>query len=116
MIITKTSPISGRVHQRDITITPLELARWKAGAYIQDVCPNLCAEDREFLISGITPEEWENAFPEDDDEDEICVSTRLNLLGYLYRDDLIDGSIDLIFNLFIAILLLTALFATALFL
>jgi hypothetical protein len=27
--------------------------------------PELCPEDREFLISGITPEEWDSMFAEE---------------------------------------------------
>ena len=33
--------------------------RWKDGACIQDVFPELSADDREFLLTGLTPEDWE---------------------------------------------------------
>lgn len=32
------------------------------GAFVQDAFPMLSADYREFLISGITPEEWEKMF------------------------------------------------------
>ena len=35
---------------------------------IQDIVPNLSSSDREFLISGITPEEWLEAFGNHDDD------------------------------------------------
>jgi hypothetical protein len=31
------------------------------------VLPHLSADDREFLLTGTTPEEWNDAFPENDD-------------------------------------------------
>lgn len=62
MQVTKTSKMTGKEHTREIAITPDQMARWKAGAFIQDVCPHLSPDDREFLISGTTPEEWEATF------------------------------------------------------
>jgi len=31
---------------------------WKGGELIQNAMPNLSADEREFLMTGITPEEW----------------------------------------------------------
>ena len=31
---------------------------WKSGLYIQNACPQLNEDQREFLITGFTPEEW----------------------------------------------------------
>jgi hypothetical protein len=33
--------------------------RWRDGVSIQKAMPHVDAEDREFLKSGITPEEWD---------------------------------------------------------
>lgn len=38
------------------------LAAWHRGAMIQNAFPTLSADDREFLMTGITPEEWANIF------------------------------------------------------
>jgi len=38
-------------------------ARWEAGEYVQIVFPELSLEQREFLITGITPAEWDALFP-----------------------------------------------------
>ena len=62
--VQRTSVLSGKIHVREIDVDPEKLASWLAGSeegYIQDVFPNLSADDREFLLSGITPEEWDNA-------------------------------------------------------
>jgi hypothetical protein len=37
-------------------------AKWEAGALIQNAFPMLNAEQREFIMTGITPEEWEATF------------------------------------------------------
>ena len=38
------------------------LNRYVAGAYIQDAFHMLNADEREFIKTGITPSEWDNAF------------------------------------------------------
>jgi hypothetical protein len=35
---------------------------WKGGALAQDAFPQLDADGREFLMTGITPAEWNEAF------------------------------------------------------
>lgn len=37
------------------------LARWDAGTLIQDAFPNLNASEREFLLTGLTDEEFDDA-------------------------------------------------------
>ncbi len=62
MKVTKRSAITGKEHTLEINITQDQWDRWKAGEMIQNVCPHLSADDREFLISGSTKEEWEKLF------------------------------------------------------
>lgn len=59
MIIARKSPFSGTVHEMDIPLTETEQARLAAGENIQKVVPHLSADEREFLLSGITPAEWD---------------------------------------------------------
>lgn len=68
MIITRTSQISGKTHKREIDVTEDQLHRWHNGELIQNVMPNLSADDREFLMTGITPEEWEAMFGKEEYE------------------------------------------------
>ena len=64
-LFTKSSMATGKVSSRDIPITLEEHVRWKEGSVpIQRMFPNLSADDREFLLTGITPEEWEESFKE----------------------------------------------------
>lgn len=69
MKITKRSTLSGVVHTRDIKITAEQLEQFNAGRHIQWVCPNLSPDDREFLLSGSTPEEWDAMCAELDEDD-----------------------------------------------
>jgi hypothetical protein len=59
MLITKTSILTGERNTMDIDITEEQLVLWLDGALIQNVMPNLLPSEREFMITGVTPEEWE---------------------------------------------------------
>jgi hypothetical protein len=63
MIVKRTSMMTGKQHEREIDVDPEMLLRWEKGeGYVQTMFPHLSADDREYLISGATPEEWKNAF------------------------------------------------------
>ena len=65
MMITRTSPFTGITRTKDILVTEEQLARWQSGERIQNVMPYLSASDREFIMTGITDDEWDQAFGED---------------------------------------------------
>jgi hypothetical protein len=46
----------------DIPVSQEQVDLWVEGALIQDVMPDLSPDQREFMISGSTPEEWEEYF------------------------------------------------------
>lgn len=62
MIVTRKHPFTGETNCRDLPITIEEVVRWNSGELIQNVWPHLSANDREFILSGIT--DWENCLPE----------------------------------------------------
>lgn len=70
MKITKTSILSGITRTKEFpTVTEERLQEWqpgdgRVGKRIQEVFPELTADDREFLLTGVTPEEWDKAFKE----------------------------------------------------
>lgn len=71
MKITRKSMISGIERTMDLPITEIQMLAWQNGGLIQDVMPHLSPSQREFLMTGITDEEWNEALKEDDeDEDE----------------------------------------------
>lgn len=59
MVIKRVDPFTGKLNELDLPITAEQLERWQNGELIQRVFPNLSADEREFLISGITPGTWE---------------------------------------------------------
>lgn len=63
MLITRTSKISGIERTIDLPITQEQLENWYNGMLVQDAFPNLTDSEREFILSGITDEEWDNVFP-----------------------------------------------------
>lgn len=62
MLVTRTSPFSGKVHTMDINVTEAQIAAWQNGELIQRAFPHLSADEREFIKTGITPQEWEETF------------------------------------------------------
>jgi Na+-transporting NADH:ubiquinone oxidoreductase subunit NqrF len=65
MLVKRKSNYSGIEHEMELDVTEEELARWKSGTLIQVACPRLNADEREFLMTGITSEEWNELFPEE---------------------------------------------------
>jgi hypothetical protein len=64
MLITKVSDLTGITHTREINVTEDQIRIWQDGEYIQRAMSNLTAGEREFIMTGTTPEEWTAAFPE----------------------------------------------------
>ena len=67
MLITKRNQFTGKVHTMDIPVTQEQLDAWKSGVLIQRAMPNLSPDQREFLITGYTAEEWNAAFHNEDE-------------------------------------------------
>jgi hypothetical protein len=68
MQITRKSVISGIQRTMEIPVNPEDFMAWQAGyGNIQDLMPYLSLDHREFILSGITAEEWDAAFAEIED-------------------------------------------------
>ena len=66
MIFTRKSIISGIERDMDLPVTQEQYDRYKSGWYVQDAFPNLSDDEREFIISGVTAEEWSNTFGDEE--------------------------------------------------
>jgi hypothetical protein len=76
MKITKISQLSGKTHTREIDVDPDVYAAWvyartsptgrRKAPLVQDAFPHLSADDREFLLTGATPTEWQTHFGDDE--------------------------------------------------
>lgn len=63
MKITMQSPLSGEYHTMELPVTQEQLEVWKSGGgLIQEVFPELTSDEREFLKTGLTPEDWLKIF------------------------------------------------------
>ena len=62
MLIKRTSGLTGIEHELDIDVEPEQLAAWEGGMLIQEAMPHLSADDREFIMTGVTPKEWDEQF------------------------------------------------------
>ena len=63
MLVTRVSPFSRIKNTIDLDITPEQLARYENGEeLIQNIFPNLSPEHREFIMTGITSDEWNATF------------------------------------------------------
>jgi hypothetical protein len=62
MLITRRDPFSNKTNSMEIDVSDAQLEDWQNGTLIQNVMPNLTADEREFLMTGITKESWEKAF------------------------------------------------------
>ena len=67
--VSRRSPFSGKVNTLVIPMTEDQYAeavdRYNRGTLLQDAFSTLPADLREFIKTGITPQEWEEAFGED---------------------------------------------------
>ena len=72
MQVTRTSRITGITRTIDLPITEEQLIDFGRGARVQDALWNLTPAQREFFMTGITDEEWQQfvAISEDDSSEE----------------------------------------------
>lgn len=59
MLITRTSMLTGVTRTMSLDVTEEQFYAYQNGALIQNAFPHLSADDREFILSGITPDEWD---------------------------------------------------------
>ena len=57
---------SGVTRTLDLPVTEEQIEDWNAGTLIQEAMPQLSADDREFVMTGVTPEEWAIEFSEEE--------------------------------------------------
>jgi len=67
-VVQRKSGISGKINKVWISgLTQEQYDEWRDGALIQRAMPQLSADQREFLKTGITPEEWKELFGSDEE-------------------------------------------------
>lgn len=70
MKLKRISPVTGETNEMELYITEEQLAAYYASnRMIQDFFPNLTADEREFILTGCTKEDWEAIFKEEEDDE-----------------------------------------------
>jgi hypothetical protein len=68
--ITRKSPFSGKVNEMTFYVRPdvfeQAMEEYRSGELLQNAFHFLDAGEREFLKTGITPQEWADTFGEDE--------------------------------------------------
>jgi len=62
MQVSKRSVASGELNTMVLDFTMPQYMDWKGGTLAQDAFPQLNADEREFLMTGMTPDEWNEMF------------------------------------------------------
>jgi hypothetical protein len=63
MLIKRISNLTGNENVRDIPAEPKDIFSWEAGeGSVSELMPYLNQEDRDFIATGITKEEWNALF------------------------------------------------------
>tara|TARA_R100000005_G_C4907499_1_gene146749 strand:- start:532 stop:735 length:204 start_codon:yes stop_codon:yes gene_type:complete len=67
MQVTKKSQLTGVTRTIDIpNLTEDQVNAWMSGTVIQKAMPHISEDHREFLMTGITPAEWDQVFGDED--------------------------------------------------
>lgn len=61
---TKDSEGNDVFNTLELDITPEQYKAWLSGTVVQKAMPNLNADEREFVMTGILPGEWDEMFKE----------------------------------------------------
>lgn len=60
MLVYRKSPVSNRINVQEIDVTEEQIKDWEDGTLIQNAMPLLTTDEREFIKTGVTREEWDS--------------------------------------------------------
>ena len=85
--VTRQSVLTRKINTMELPISQehLDMYDTVGGILVQNAFPNLDKEQREFLLSGITPQEWKDTFGED--EDDGCIGEWTHPNQYIDDND-----------------------------
>jgi len=67
-IVQRASPITQRVNSMELEYDIADYEAWEVGMVIQEAMPYLRPDEREFLMTGLLPHEWDEIF-----QDQVCI-------------------------------------------
>ena len=65
MQITRKSILTGIERTLEIPVTQEQLDSFNSGVLAQKAMPNLNPDQREFILTGVTSDEWDEAVPDE---------------------------------------------------
>jgi hypothetical protein len=65
MQITRRCPFTGAINTLEINVLQEEIDDWSSGTVAQRAMPSLTPDEREFIMTGIMPDVWEDTFNDD---------------------------------------------------
>ena len=72
MQVQRISSISGKINTMDLNVTQDQLDQYaQGGVFIQNVFPNLKPDEREFIKTGITKQEWNEMFGDPEEAKQV---------------------------------------------
>ena len=74
MIFVRKNPFTGAIIEREIDVTAAAVAAWEDGELIQNAMPDVSPSDRDFILMGITQEDWEEFLSEEDGNQQRTVA------------------------------------------
>jgi hypothetical protein len=98
MKVTRISRLTGLTHTMEIPgLTLMMIERWRSGVMAQHAFVGISAPLREFLITGITPSEWEKVFGYacPDEPDEPVEPAKPSAPKFHYRERTINGVVGM---------------------
>lgn len=75
MLLTKKSNLTGKVTSQEINVSEDKIMQWESmqgmrnRPLIQELFPELNAQEREFIMNGISAAEWDKYMGEDEDDE-----------------------------------------------
>ena len=61
-----THPVTREDNEMDLNITSEQMNEWQNGTLIQKALPHLTSDEREFLLTGLLPGEFERMYGEEE--------------------------------------------------
>ena len=66
MLIKRRSIFTGVERELELNVTQDQIDAWQNGMLIQDAMPQLTPDEREFILTGVTAEEWDEALGDEE--------------------------------------------------
>ena len=60
--VIRLSPFTGRINVMRVRVEQAGIDAYNRGERVQDAFPGLTPDEREFILTGTTPEDWEATY------------------------------------------------------